>query len=152
MHSIVLIGPPCSGKTTYKNKYLSKYTSISCDDIREELYGSNYKWSPVKEKKVWKLYDSLIDLSSFSNDTVVIDNTNCKGHYLQQIEAASKTIEFVIFRKSLLTLLWRNHWRNLRTGKWIPWSVIFRMRRNFKELLASDEFIKLLREYKVTWA
>ena len=60
----ILIGPPLSGKSTYRKKQVINnpaFLVLSCDDIRMELSGGKkYVFSPQKEKMVWDIfYDRL---------------------------------------------------------------------------------------------
>ncbi len=77
---IMLIGLPCSGKSTYaKENFTENYTIISRDDIVLEEGGtSNYNeaWVKADHKKVDSVFTERVQLSLKNNDNIVIDRTN----------------------------------------------------------------------------
>ena len=51
---IILSGIPCSGKSKWATK--QGLSILSCDSIRKELFGKNYKQNSRDEKVVWSTF------------------------------------------------------------------------------------------------
>ena len=141
----ILIGPPCSGKSTRAKElqnilthwYGIKLITLSCDAIREELFGINYKFSSTKERMVWNAFYMRLDAYSKNNYHIIIDNTNCKIEYLKKIKKiipSTYHFECIFFDIPLWKLYFRNYTRWFQTGKWIPFKVINNMKKNFDGL------------------
>jgi predicted kinase len=129
---IVLIGPPCSGKSTWAKE--QNLPILSCDDIRMEYNNGKYIHNPFIEGDVWD--DFYISLSSYTSDFIV-DNTNCKEVYIKSIIRhlpKDFTVEYKVFDVPLYKLYYRNIVRYLKTSKWIPFTVIKRMKTNFDNI------------------
>lgn len=134
----ILIGPPCSGKSTYAWK--QNKSVISCDGIRELVVWKQnegkYKFTKENEEIVWdKFYGHL---SQWTRD-IIIDNTNCRQVYLDKIrKALNPSIEWEIEYKYFPTPYWklwiRNYIRKWKTGKWIPIDILRNMHNNFNKL------------------
>jgi len=125
----VLIGMPCSGKSTWAEK--QGIPIISCDRIRQEF---NTNYNPKIENQVWEIFYGR--LASFKED-FIIDNTNCKQSYINKIKSVLKDkfeIEYIWFDVPLWKAKYRNIIRYLKTGKWIPIKVLENMYKNYKNL------------------
>lgn len=146
---IILVGIPCSGKSTWANmfKYANAYIGyktgvteiISRDSIRLQLFGKNYKQHGEAEKRVTSTFNTLLHnrLSSHTCNIVVLDNTHCKESYISDIVYRYKD-NYNIRVKFFDIPLWKAHWRNitryLTTGKWIPIKVINQMYKNYNKI------------------
>lgn len=133
---VILSGIPCSGKSTYANKQ-GGYI-LSCDKIRTEFYGLTYDFDFRKEDRVWHEFYGRV---AYMKDSFIIDNTNCKPIYIQKIkETLSEDFEIEIKRFDIS--LWKAHYRNIlrywKTGKYIPFSVINNMYKNYKNLWSTS--------------
>jgi len=129
---IILSGAPLSGKSTWAVK--QKLPIISCDRLRLEYFGGEYKFDPKIEKEIWE--DFYYRLKLFSEDFIV-DNTNCKLGYINKIKDnlyPDFEVEIVKFEVSLLKSYYRNIKRWIFTGKWIPFEVIKDMKKNYNKL------------------
>lgn len=124
-HIVYLIGPPCSGKTTYvKNNYVG-YTVLSSDDIIEKLaiknnilkngYPDYDRAYSLYIKDAEKEFFSLFRNSIINNENIVIDRTNVsnksRSRTLSMISKKKYDITFVFFNVSLLKILYRNLFR-----------------------------------------
>ena len=126
----IMVGPPASGKSTFARKL--NLPILSCDQLRIDFFGKDYKFSKEKEEIIWDCFYERIKLF---NDSFVIDNTNCRKVYIDRIlEILPKhfEVEYVLFDKPLWLLYIRNYWRWLWTGKFVPNDVIRNMQKNFR--------------------
>lgn len=140
---IILRGIPCSGKSTWIRKkhyidhYGYSYKVLSCDKIRIELSNGKYVYSKSNEESVWKEFYLRIEDSVKDNENFIIDNTNLKEYYINQITSrltGNYEIEIVTFHISLWKANLRNIIRRIKTGKWIPFKVMKSMYINYKKL------------------
>ena len=135
----ILSGIPCSGKSTYA-KHLQgqwNWTILSRDEIRLQLFGKNYKQNTKDEKKVNVVFYDLLKESIRIGSNIVIDNTNCKLSYINELKTwfpRDYDVEIVYFPISLLRAYYRNVIRWIKTGKFIPFGVIRSMKRNFDKM------------------
>ncbi len=136
----ILSGIPCSGKSSWVKDNLKidyhgyKCDIISCDKIREELFGKNYKYTKNNEERVWDVFYYKITLQTHS---FIIDNTNCKQKYINKIKSCligEWDIEIKRFDIPLWKAYYRNILRYLFTGKWIPFKIIKNMKKNYDSL------------------
>jgi hypothetical protein len=111
--------------------------------IREAKYVKNYIFSKERENEVTKeFYKQVGVASTFKSAVIILDDIHCKGSYIDKYLTIFKGMhsnkKMEIYIKFLDTPLWkayiRNVWRNLRTGKWVPFSVIKTMNRNYKNI------------------
>jgi predicted kinase len=131
---IILMGVPCSGKSTWaRSRHLSTYI-VSRDTIREEMFGKGYKMSSRNEDKVSWMFNYKVGLALANHNIAVLDNTHCKEKYLDDLikrYEATCDIKIVRFPCPLWKALTRNVTRWLSTGKWIPPRVIMTMYKNY---------------------
>jgi|JI9StandDraft_1071089.scaffolds.fasta_scaffold48923_4 predicted kinase len=130
----ILSGAPLSGKSTWAAK--QKLPILSCDKLRFEYFGGEYKFDEKVEKEIWE--DFYYRVGLFKED-FIIDNTNCKLVYINKIkENLNKDlnweVEIVKFEASLLNSYCRNIKRYIFTKKWIPFKVIHQMKLNYNKL------------------
>lgn len=136
---IFLQGIPCSGKSTYaRDNFLymnSSYIIISRDDIRKQINGKKM-FNLKNEKKVSDIFNKMIVNSVQAKLNLVIDNTNLNPKYINNIKkllTKDYIVEFVRFDIPLWKAYWRNIVRYLETGKWIPFGVIKKFKKQLDE-------------------
>ena len=131
---VILVGMPCSGKTTYCKRNNISY--VSRDDIREFHFRKPYIYLGENEKKVTNMFDKLVESYLEYNEVVTLDNTHCKEKYIDGIISKYKDIPITIhfFEISLVKAYYRNIIRYFQTGRWIPFRVINNMNKNFKQI------------------
>jgi predicted kinase len=134
----ILVGIPCSGKSTYCEKiYNDSYYIVSRDKIRLDLFGNKYKQNKYDEGDVTKLHSLQVDLGLKNHKIVILDNTHCKEKYIDEIiNKYSKDCNIKI--KFFDIPLWKAHYRNIiryfKTGKWIPIKVMNQMYKNYNKI------------------
>ncbi len=150
---IILIGAPCSGKSTWSKKYVLTHANtlrFNRDDIRMMLAGLPIL-SALEEHVVTSMIDVGIKDALLSNKDVILDQTNCKLSYINKFVNAFRDIseiKFKIFNGKISELWERNKNRSEETGiPKIPPEIIFNMYRNQGKLLQNEEFKKILEEY-----
>lgn len=130
----ILSGAPLSGKSTWAAK--QKLPILSCDRLRFEYFGGEYKFDAKAEKEIWE--DFYYRIGLFKED-FIIDNTNCKLDYIKKIKGSLNpsvfwVVEIKKFETNLLNSYIRNIKRYVFTGKWIPLDVIKNMKKNYRNL------------------
>lgn len=137
---VILVGPPCAGKSTFASK--QKYKIISCDKIRRFLFREPYIFSDQNEQLVWEEFYNYLKYHIKYSRNIIIDNTNCRVKYINKIKdiirESSKfndyEIEYKYFDIPLWKLLFRNYIRYFKTKRWIPMKVIKNMKKNFDKI------------------
>ena len=138
---ILLIGPPCSGKSTWTTKYIAETTRattvVSSDDImeawgRERGLSYSEAFRDIDHKWVKKEVQRVFTEAVARNDDVIVDRTNMtlkvRRSFLSQVPKTTRKVGvlFVVPRDVLTVRLDR---RAQETGKFIPESVIEEMLR-----------------------
>ena len=150
---IFLIGPPCSGKSTWiKNEADGEFTICSTDDLIS-WYGEKYNrsYNDVFNSGITRAFESIFKQSikdlTADNKNIIIDRTNTTVSTREKIlslipENYKKTA--VYFDVGIDTLLERNKVRS-ETGKHIPAFVIknFKNKMEIPTLEEFDEIIKV---------
>jgi len=139
----VLVGPPCSGKSTYIDEYSTDEVIISSDNIIEEIgIGNNYneRFCNVDFKEVEKIMMTRFNDAVKSHKDIIIDRTNmskksrrrfansCKGYF--------KTA--VVFTTSHNEMIIRDATRSKLGGKSIPDYVFHNMETAFSYPLTNE--------------
>lgn len=151
----VLIGPPCSGKSTYL-KTLEYDFVISSDDIVEILcrqngltYHEYFQLPGEHSLKVQHrhIFESLID-ESLNHKHVVWDLTNLTRRSRRKIfqHYPKVKISAVVFNfkgKEAL-LLARNKQRFLSQGKYIDEAVMIKMFKRYEPITKGEGFANIL--------
>lgn len=127
----ILIGPPCSGKSTYvKNHMRPNTVRVNQDDIRKMIKGRKYKFSNFMENNVKNINIQTTHILLNSGCNVILDNTHCNPRSLQQIQKEFEDkadIVYLIFEIPLWKLKIRNIFRCIKKRIWIPVHVIENM-------------------------
>ena len=142
---IILVGIPCSGKSTYCKtipRHVGNYgVSLSRDSVRERshLFNQPYRFSKQNEQKVTEEFNKKIDFWLSENtdfNVIVLDNTHVKEKYIDSIitEHLDCIIEVKFFDISLLKAHYRNIVRYFKTGKQIPISVMNNMYKSYNKI------------------
>lgn len=142
---ILLVGLPCSGKSTFLQENEDKYedfTVLSRDSLVMSMgEGNTYteKWKTVDQKKVDKEMEKLKRESFNVRENVIVDMTNlsrkARRKWLNQVPKGYKKTAHV-FLSPLSVIEKRN---DMRKGKYIPDEVYNRMCGGFYPPLM-DEF------------
>ena len=104
MKTILTIGLPGSGKSTWACKYIQQSTTktikISRDDIRSMISGSyqNYKFNRFNESLVIDLTKSAIKIIVDEGYDIILDETNLKRkgrtNWVEYIKSINPNMEF----------------------------------------------------------
>lgn len=138
----ILVGIPCSGKSSYVNKIKNNYicVSISRDSIRKTFNLNQY--TNESEKEVTRLFNDMLDRYSKSilRSKIILDNTHCSTKWLnsQIQDIQNKYPDWKIKVKFFEVPLWIAYYRNIKryliTDKWVPFKVIKRMYNNLQKI------------------
>ncbi len=137
---LILVGCPCSGKSTFA-EYHSKFNDvmrINRDELRQMLRFAE-QLEPEDEALLTRMSDKMIEVALQKGRDVVIDNTNTKREFLQQIIDRFNPladIEFKIFDIPLLELKARNAVRSRK----VPIKVIESMYQRLVYLKQNFDF------------
>lgn len=147
---ILTVGGIASGKSTWAKQYVKDNPSwirVNRDDIREMV-----KSSPVLNSKgedyVTAIQTEMIDNALMMNYNVILDNTNLKVEYIEDICEQVKykaDVEFKLFPIELDEALARNSARD----RIVPHDVIRRMNDQYNRLLR-DSLEVFIKRYKQT--
>jgi len=140
--AIILVGIPCSGKSTFARKKKKEgWTVLSRDEIRENMMPGVYKFSQKGEEMVTVIFDMRLRYAIYDGMNIILDNTHCKQKYID--DALKKfpsiyNVEIKYFDIPLWKATWRNIIRRIKTGKWIPFNVMETMYKNYKKLRINE--------------
>lgn len=90
----MLIGIPCSGKSTYAEKNCTRLNAeiVSSDDIRLELKG-DYKFSLQDNKRIFEIAYDRIENTLRRGKNVIFDATNTNKKYRQRYITLARKFE-----------------------------------------------------------
>lgn len=143
----ILIGIPCSGKSTYAKKFLYKTNTIviSSDEIRKELTGT-YKYSPEHNEIVFEIAKSRIYAALSDGYDVIWDATNIYKKYRKDFIKIGKVTNAeliaIVFNIPLQVCLNRNAQRNHDTK--LPNTVIRKMATVNFNISISEGFSEII--------
>lgn len=126
----IMIGIPCSGKSTYAKMFLSGLNTIviSSDQIRKDLTGT-YKYSAGDNDFVFASADFKIEQALSKGYNVAFDATNTKSKYRRKVidigQHFNCYIVAVVFRTPINICLDRNFKRDFERK--VPDEIILRM-------------------------
>ena len=134
----ILVGIPCSGKSTYaNNQFLNDSLSFSISRDRIRDIANLHQYTKESENRVTEIFNKSISIYLLKDNLVLIlDNTHCKEKYIDNIIStySNYNIEVKFFDISLLKAHYRNIIRYFKTGKWIPIKIMNNMYRNYKKI------------------
>lgn len=138
----IMIGPPCSGKSTLSKELVSDDIGIlrlNRDELRSMLRGKYVVGDKLVEALVTEIINFSIDRLIRSGNDVVIDATNCKQKTINNIlkvipEGYSPEVKYIVCDIPYWKQRWRNLLRYLTTGIWIPRHIAKVMHYNFLAL------------------
>lgn len=143
---ILLVGPPCSGKSEWATDYIFKNPKVvkfSRDDIKIMLKGIP-SVRAVEEHIITLMINTGVKEAIELGRDVIIDQSNCRLKYLQKfIKSFSDIadIKIKVFVEDLKELKKRNQLRSIETKMPpIPDKAIDRIYNRQMTLLKSDEF------------
>lgn len=136
----IMVGPPCSGKTTLAKEILNYNDNIirvNRDELRTMLKGKYVNGDYYVESLINILYKEFLRLACNSRRDILIDATHCKIKYINDIkkmlpENCNITIKYMVCSEPIWKLKIRNILRYFKTGVWIPNKVIVDMYNNSK--------------------
>lgn len=144
----ILIGIPCSGKSTYAESLSSKKPEIvviATDEIRKELTGT-YKYFPDSNNSVFSIAKERIDTALSQGFDVIFDATNTNSKYRQGIiriakKNKSKAVA-VVFKTPLSVCLKRNKMRTF--DRKVPEDIIIAMSQYDSNTIKFEGFEEIL--------
>jgi len=144
-----LIGPPASGKSTYRDKYATNEVIISRDDIIDNLrvdIGISYQdtfYDKEFEKKVNSILQNNIAEAIKHRKNIIVDMSNIS------VSARRKTMsripgiydrKAVVFQVNYDELVIRIKNREVETGKSIPIEILDWMIEQYEEPSEEENF------------
>jgi predicted kinase len=135
----ITMGLPGSGKSTWAKEKCAKdpsFVRVNNDDIREELFGREFNWTPKLEKQVKQVRTDRIKMALKDGKNVIVDNTHLNHktvtilvHWLEQ-EFPNVLVEYQDFRDvPLHVCIDRDRERIKRGERGVGSSVIMKMAR-----------------------
>lgn len=131
----ILIGPPGSGKSTWRQALMTSPHVVSSDDIVERIASERQStYSIVFPTLDWKLIDQEINeafaAAVKSGLDIVVDRTNMtrksRLSFLSRVPRSYRRVAVIFsFERDILDA--RLHHRSATTGKTIPESVVNEM-------------------------
>ena len=151
----VLTGAPCSGKSTWINKFLSSqkedYKIISSDNILEEFAseeGITYAQSWQKYiGRATAMMKQDFRQAVLDNSNIICDQTNMTPKKRKSLIGNLGNYEkiAVIFDCDTKTLFERNKKRMETTGKFVPEEIILNMLKQYQTPTKAEGFDKIIR-------
>lgn len=138
---LILIGIPASGKSTWAKEYVRKHENwvrVNRDMFRLMLKDAQM-CEPKIEDMITTLTHSTIETALMRKQNVIIDNTNLKQKYLDEIIDKFKysaNIEYQLFDISLSKAIERDNAREAKVGE----GVIKKMYGDYKALIEGMDF------------
>lgn len=151
----VLIGAPCSGKSTWIDKFKASqkeaYTVISSDNILEDFAANE----GISYAQSWQKYigrATAMMKADFreavnNNNNIICDQTNMTSKKRKSLIGNLGNYEkiAVIFDCDTKTLFARNKKRMETTGKFVPEEIILNMLKRFDPISKDENFDRTIR-------
>lgn len=150
---IILSGIPCSGKSTFaiyekwvRERHLLPTEIISRDEIRKQLNNNKLIFDRHLEgdvtKRFWVEFNNHIE----NNKSIIVDNTNCNPKYIREyIKKLPESYNWQILWFDIP--LWKSYYRNIKRlikeDKWIPFKVIRKFHKEYKQFKQDYEIGKI---------
>lgn len=131
---IVLVGYPCSGKSSWTKMYCEKNPNtivISLDDTILKHYSiEDYNNNIFDHKRMEKIMiQEMLTSIKESKSNIIIDKTNCtiksRNRVLATVNNSKYKITCNVFHVDQETFIERNNERFNDTGKYIPLSTFY---------------------------
>lgn len=138
---LILIGIPASGKSTWAKDFVrnnANWTRVNRDDFRKMLKDAQM-CEPKIEDLITTLVNTTISKSLMKKLNVIVDNTNLKEKYINEIIKEFKhsaDIDYRVFDISFDKAVERDNGRESKVGE----AVIKRMYKDYKNLIDSFGF------------
>lgn len=158
---MLLCGPPCSGKSTYRDNYIISNPDtvvISRDDLVEAVavkyklkdYSAAFKFltdnKEIEKNEVSDVIESLMKDAKDNNKSVLVDMTlmSKKSRRKWLTYFSNYSTVCVLFLKGFNKLLEHSDNREKETGKCIPKKVMIDMMTSFTLPMHSEGFDKIM--------
>jgi len=154
---IILVGPPCCGKSTWTDEFLEKNpdtTIVSRDGILMEFAKDlnesmtyNDAWNKVSQKDVDKEYKKrLKDSGIYGDNHIIVDATNMgvkrRTGIMKQV-SEDYDREAIVFSWDKKVFIERNEKRNEETGKSISIGIWQSMVNSYRSPTKEEGFDKV---------
>lgn len=145
MNILVLIGPPCAGKSTFAKNLVSKnkdWMRFNRDDYRF-MIKDHFLYDKKLEKTIFKIQETSIKLALKENYNIVMDNTHCKIKDIMNIldDYKEHNVYFKCFDEETNILLKRNLERHEFDFRYyIEPEHIIQIQKNFEKLTELFDF------------
>lgn len=153
---IILVGPPGSGKSTWREKFLASQTSewviCSTDDLVEKwASGRGLNYDEAFAKAPWgdinRSFKNSLMKSILEGKNVIVDRTSMSAksrrEYLKRLPEEGYEAEAVVFVVDDVELRRRLDERAARTGKSIPPHVLKSMNARYESPSKEEGFHKI---------
>lgn len=152
---IVLQGCPCSGKTTWRKKYVEQNpeTIVAClDDLRIHIGGGKYSFD--NEDRVREHENYIVDLGLKIGHEVIVDATNLNPKVIDKwklmAEKHNCEIEFKMFYIPFTEAIKRSKKRKEEGGLYISKNVMTNFYKKYFPNELKEEFTdkRVIKEYE----
>lgn len=153
---IILVGPPGSGKSTWREKFLATQTSewvvCSTDDLVEKwAKPRGMTYDEAHAKAPWgdinRAFKNTLMKSIAEGKNVIVDRTSmgtkARKDYLRHLPAEGYEAEAVVFVVDDVELRRRLKERSEKTGKTIPEAAIRAMNARYETPSKEEGFHKI---------
>lgn len=140
MKAIITVGVSGSGKSTFAKELCERdapFIEINRDNIRERLFGGNYKQTKEKELKVSGRQQAILSWCWENNYSVIISDTNLNPTYRQGLVSYLEGLGYEVEIKNMY-IDYEKAWKqNENRVKNVPLSVFNRQWKMWIEYLKS---------------
>lgn len=148
--AILTIGIPCSGKSTWAEKFCGEndYEEVNRDRLRMKIFKleryDDYKMTKHNESLVTAKVNELISKCAEQKSNIVISDTNLNKKFrnllIDKLESLGYEVQFKVLDIEYFDAIKRN---DKRKDKQIPRSVMYDMYRRYMEFLEEEgEWVK----------